>query len=336
MIGLKNADILMVDVVDELRNIISQWRGWALVEHNEDGTHRASPAVTNFVPTATIVQYAGSSAPSNWFLCDGAQVSRVTYKRLFDVIGTTYGAGDGSTTFNLPDLRGRFPLGKAASGTGSILGGTGGAIDHVHTGPSHTHAAGTLAGPAHTHSIASGGGHTHTGGAHTHAAGTLAGPSHTHTMSGSTANESSHTHAAGTFAGPSHTHTFSGTTDVNSAKRQVDIGALWVADDLHTHDFSGTTAAGGTGAVTGTSAAGSAHSHGIGTIATGAGGTGSVTGSTASDGAVVTSSDGAHDHGAATGSSGTGSVTGSTAADGTGNTGTANPPFISLNYIIKD
>jgi microcystin-dependent protein len=69
----------------------------------------------------------------------GQAISRTTYATLFAAMGTTFGAGDGSTTFNVPDLRGRFPLGKAAAGTGSVLGGTGGAIDHTHTGPSHTH-----------------------------------------------------------------------------------------------------------------------------------------------------------------------------------------------------
>src|SRR5688572_23860876 len=63
-----------------------------------------------------------------WLLCNGSQVSRVTYASLFGVIGTTHGVGDGSTTFNLPDIRGRFPLGVAASGTGSTLGATGGSI----------------------------------------------------------------------------------------------------------------------------------------------------------------------------------------------------------------
>lgn len=84
------------------------------------------------MPTGVIVPFGGSSAPAGHLLCNGAAVSRTTYADLFAVIGTTYGAGDGSTTFNVPDMRGRFPLGKAASGTGSTLGGTGGAIDHTH------------------------------------------------------------------------------------------------------------------------------------------------------------------------------------------------------------
>ena len=104
------------------------------------------------MPTTACRRCAGATAPANWLLCDGSAVSRTTYADLFAVCGETYGAGNGSTTFNVPDLRQKFPLGKAASGTGSTLGGTGGAIDHTHTGPSHTHTV-----SAHTHTIA----HTH-------------------------------------------------------------------------------------------------------------------------------------------------------------------------------
>lgn len=74
-------------------------------------------------PSGTILQYAGSTPPTNWLFCDGTAVSRTTFATLFGVIGTTYGPGDGSTTFNLPDLRDRVPVGK--SGT-KALGSTGG------------------------------------------------------------------------------------------------------------------------------------------------------------------------------------------------------------------
>lgn len=74
-----------------------------------------------------------NTAPLGYLICDGSAVSRSTYSDLFAIIGTTYGSGNGSTTFNLPDLRQRFPLGKSASGTGNTLAGTGGAIDHVHS-----------------------------------------------------------------------------------------------------------------------------------------------------------------------------------------------------------
>ena len=81
--------------------------------------------------------FGGASAPSGFLLCDGSAVSRTTYADLFAVVGTAYGVGNGATTFNLPDLRQRFPLGKAVSGTGATLGGTGGLIDN--TGVNHNH-----------------------------------------------------------------------------------------------------------------------------------------------------------------------------------------------------
>src|SRR5262245_20713237 len=114
-------------------------------------------AVANAINSMTglVLPFAGSSAPTGGLLCDGSAVSRTTYAALFAVVGTTYGAGDGSTTFGVPDLRGRFPLGKAAAGTGSSLGASGGSIDHTHTGAAHTHT-----GPSHAHTSA---GHTHTG-----------------------------------------------------------------------------------------------------------------------------------------------------------------------------
>jgi microcystin-dependent protein len=98
-----------------------------------------APAAPDNVPVATVFMTGAAAAPTGYLLCDGSAVSRATYAALFAAVGTIFGAGDGSTTFNIPDMRGRFPLGKAAAGTGSVLGGTGGTIDHVHTGPSHTH-----------------------------------------------------------------------------------------------------------------------------------------------------------------------------------------------------
>ncbi len=99
-----------------------------------------SPSVTA-VPTGGIIEYSNVTPPTGFLLCNGALVSRATFSALFAVCGTTYGAGDGMTTFALPDKRGRYAMGVAASGTGNTLGTTFGAIDHTHTGPSHTHAA---------------------------------------------------------------------------------------------------------------------------------------------------------------------------------------------------
>jgi hypothetical protein len=72
------------------------------------------------VPTGAILPFAGptTAIPSGWALCNGAAVSRTTYSQLYSVIGTAYGVGDGSTTFNLPNLCGYFPLGAGKAYTG--------------------------------------------------------------------------------------------------------------------------------------------------------------------------------------------------------------------------
>jgi microcystin-dependent protein len=101
------------------------------------------------VPAGRVMAFAGSTAPEGWLLCDGRStgILRTTYANLFAVLGTTYGSGDGSTTFNLPDMRSRMPVG-AGAGTGltsRALATTGGAESVVI-------ASGNL--PTHTHSIA--------------------------------------------------------------------------------------------------------------------------------------------------------------------------------------
>lgn len=128
--------------------------------------------------TGAIEAYGGATAPLGTLLCNGQAVSRSTYADLFAVIGTTFGPGNGSTTFNVPDLRGRFPLGKADSGTGDELGETGGQIDHTHTGPSHTHTnPNTGSAGSHTHSV----GNTGSGGNHSHSQGSTGSSSVSHT-----------------------------------------------------------------------------------------------------------------------------------------------------------
>ena len=119
------------------------------------------------LPAGVIFPYAASPAPAGFLLADGAEVSRGTYAALFAAIGTAFGNGNGTTTFDLPDLRGRFPLGVAVSGTGSNLANVGGSLDptldlsHSHTVDSHTHDIGhghldsfnTTNSGAHTHAI---------------------------------------------------------------------------------------------------------------------------------------------------------------------------------------
>lgn len=95
-------------------------------------------------PIGAIAPYAGDTAPTNWLICDGSAISRDDYAELFLVIGTTYGSGDGSTTFNLPNLKGRVAVGKDTSQTEfDVLGETGGEKTHTLTIqeiPSHNHA----------------------------------------------------------------------------------------------------------------------------------------------------------------------------------------------------
>ena len=69
-------------------------------------------------PTGGIIPFAGQNAPTGYLMCNGQEVSRTEYSYLFDIIGTTYGEGDGSTTFNVPDLRDKFTQG--ASGTNTV------------------------------------------------------------------------------------------------------------------------------------------------------------------------------------------------------------------------
>jgi len=101
--------------------------------------------------TGVIQLFAGDTAPDGWLFCDGAAVSRTTYAVLFALIGTTFGVGDGSTTFNVPDMRGRVPVGvgQQTGGTDFALTDSGGEETHVLT-------VGELASHSHTDT-----GHTH-------------------------------------------------------------------------------------------------------------------------------------------------------------------------------
>lgn len=189
------------------------------------------------IPIGSLMDYAGTAAPSGWLLCFGQTISRTTYSALFAIVNTTYGVGDGSTTFNLPDLRGRVIAGKDDMGgtsanrltavfNGDILGGSGGAETIILT----------------TANLAA---HTHTG------------PSHTHTF----------TDTATTSSAGNHTHEYdqetgfsSATTGVVSAVRIGTKVGITSSDGAHTHSVtvSGTTGAGGTGA-TGSAGSGTAH-----------------------------------------------------------------------------
>ena len=120
--GIKNAyvyDLSGGDVIDRgvLSGAFNRFINWAK---------------NSLIPTGSYIQFAGSQAPAGFLVCNGGEISRTTYSALFAVIGTTYGSGDGSTTFNLPNLTDRFLQGSSTSGTvrnaglPEIYGGFGG------------------------------------------------------------------------------------------------------------------------------------------------------------------------------------------------------------------
>lgn len=111
-----------------------------------------SAATSVLMPIGVIMPYAGASAPTGYLFCDGDAVSRATYSDLFGIIGVTYGAGDGSTTFALPDLRGRVIAGQDDMGGSSANTLTNAQADQLGgTLGNETHTLTTTELPAHTH-----------------------------------------------------------------------------------------------------------------------------------------------------------------------------------------
>lgn len=175
-------------------------------------------------PTGEITMWGTSSAPTGWLIADGSAVSRSTYSALFGVLSTTYGSGDGSTTFNLPNLKGKFPVGRDASqGEFDVLGETGGG---------KTNALGVSNLPAHTHTASSS------------------------SSSSSTVTDSGHSHTSsvvirtntGTFGGAASGHGGGGTTDAASANIVTNTTGITVATSTST---STTVSGGGNGTATG-------------------------------------------------------------------------------------
>lgn len=181
----------------------------AQIDHNVPTfTAPPSPPVGSFWP------FWGTTSPdaSKFLLCYGQPVSRSIYATLFSQIGVTAGIGDGTTTFNVPDLRGRVPIGLdnmggSAAGiapTVTTLGARGGSATHaliLAEMPSHSHGGSVASGGSHTHAA----GTSSLAGSHTHSMG--GGGDHTHSM-----NSSSHSHSGSTqlIGAPSHAHAIGG------------------------------------------------------------------------------------------------------------------------------
>ena len=143
-------------------NISGNGTSGQVIQSDGDGSFSYSTLASAFI-SGMIMPYAGASAPSGWLLSYGQAISRSTYSDLFSAIGTTYGVGDGSTTFNVPDFRGRTIAGQDDMGgssanrltnqsgglNGDTLGAAGGSETHTLTTAqlaSHTHGAGSYTG----------------------------------------------------------------------------------------------------------------------------------------------------------------------------------------------
>lgn len=150
-------------LVDSAGKITAPWHQLLISLWSRTGSGQGG----SLFSSGDLKSIASSTIPTGWLLCDGAAVSRTDFAALFAAIGTTWGPGDGVTTFNVPDLLGRM---LAGAGGAIAVGDTGGAAsvnltvaqlpphDHPLTDPGHTH---VFTGIAHTH-VVTDPGHVHT------------------------------------------------------------------------------------------------------------------------------------------------------------------------------
>ena len=133
-----------------IAGLLCDFFSWFLNPNGTISDEVTTELATQLLPPGVIVYALGNDLGSGWLLCDGSQVSRTTYANLFAVIGTRYGSGDGSTTFTLPDLRGRSPIGEGTGSQGGAL--TNRSISTKYIGEeSHAQTEAELA--PHTHTI---------------------------------------------------------------------------------------------------------------------------------------------------------------------------------------
>lgn len=182
----------------------------------------AAEVSDRLIPAGTLLPTGRTTAPTGYLLCDGSAVSRTTYSALFTAISTRFGSGDGSTTFNLPDMRGRVAIGLGTHGDVDVIGDNDGVTlanrtpKHYHNTNSqgtHDHTAATGSAGSHSHTIGNAGAHSHTytysgnaGGNITYANGGIA-HAWTFDSTAGTSGVGDHSHSCSTAA--AHTHTIS-------------------------------------------------------------------------------------------------------------------------------
>ena len=184
---------------------------------------RGEPGLTaRGLPTGAILDFGGSEAPLGFLLCDGAAVSRTTYSNLFAVVGETYGQGDGTTTFNVPDFRRRVSVGAggtASTTLGNAVGSSGG---------EETHQLSEAEMPSHDHSASA-----RNAGNHSHGSGTY-----------TAASDGSHRHAFRIrVSNAAKAPSISTVSDNQEGRNVVDRHTQY--DGSHTHDVAGSSSYGG-------------------------------------------------------------------------------------------
>lgn len=302
---------------------------------NQNPTDNTELAVQSYASTSqanagvssgTILMYVSDILPAGYLTCDGSAVSRTTYANLFSAIGTSFGTGDGSTTFNLPNMKGRMPIGVKSTGNVTSLGATGGSFDHVHSMGAHTHTQSHTHDMTHTHTLNHyhDMSHTHSITSHTHSmTHSHSVPAHYHNLTGGSVTGASHNHtypldgasAAGSSAvrGGDNTGTTGGSYSTDAATwTAYSLGGT--VGSIATYDgsvgFSSAQYTGTTGGTSGTSGASSTQFTDGGVIPT------------VTSGASSAASTDAY-------ASATGAMTTSP------NVSSSNPAFLAVNFIIK-